>query len=92
MKKNEKVRIEIRFDEIKDKDLIDFIDNNGSTRAGFIKQVLKTYKNQMEIMIPNTIDSSKIIKGDEQANKSTQKKKKKLSKINDTSFSTKDFD
>lgn len=45
---DEKIRIELRFDPVKDKDIIGFIDENGSTRAGFIKQILKLYKNQFD--------------------------------------------
>ncbi len=59
---NEKIRIEIRFDPEKDKDIIDFIDENGSTRAGFIKQVLKMYKNESDKMLvapKNEIEESK---------------------------------
>jgi len=44
----DEIRIELRFDHEKDKDIIDFIDENGSTRAGFIKNILKLYKNQLD--------------------------------------------
>lgn len=88
MTKNKKTRIEIRFDEIEDKDMIDFIDNNGSTRAGFIKQVLKMYKNQMETTMPDTVNNNKTENNDE-ANKKQEKEKPQ--KINDVSFSSKDL-
>lgn len=42
-----KERIEIQLDTIKDADLISFIDKNGTTRAGFIKNVLRHYMNTM---------------------------------------------
>lgn len=43
-----KVRIEIQLDPEKDEELIQFIDDNGSTRAGFIKFVLRHYMNTIE--------------------------------------------
>lgn len=88
MTKNKKTRIEIRFDEIEDKDMIDFIDNNGSTRAGFIKQVLKMYKNQMETTMPDTVNNNKTENNDEADKK---QEKEKPQKINDVSFSSKDL-
>lgn len=48
MSKKNEVRMEIRYDKEKDKEMIDFIDTYGSTRAGFIKQVLKLYKTQVQ--------------------------------------------
>lgn len=92
LKNNEKVRIEIRFDAVDDKDMIDFIDNNGSTRAGFIKQVLKMYKNKTETMIPATSDIQNSLKNNDDKISSTQEKRKKLSTLSDTSFSSKDFE
>lgn len=89
MQMSKKVRIEIRFDEVDDKDMIDFIDKFGSTRAGFIKQVLKVYKSNMENMKASTPDDI-----EPEVNKKTITKnndKKKLSTKNDISFSSKDF-
>ena len=45
----DEIRIELRFDPEKDKDIIDFIDENGSTRAGFIKNILKLCENQLDM-------------------------------------------
>lgn len=56
---NKKVRIELQYDPEKDKDIIDFIDENGSTRAGFIKQVLKMYKNQFNIPLQVSDETKK---------------------------------
>lgn len=89
---SKKVRIELRFDEVKDKELIDFIDEYGSTRAGFIKQVLKMYKNQFDetnsskftaLQQSNAVEKS--------SSNNTGKKKRKPSSINEISFSSKDF-
>ena len=88
MKRNKKVRIEIRFDEVEDKEMIRFIDENGSTRAGFIKQILKMYKNQSDKMTINTFSEQKseTIKSD-----NPKKERKSLSNVNDISFSSKDL-
>lgn len=85
MTKNKKIRIELRFDEIEDKEIIEFIDKYGSTRAGFIKQVLKVYKNQFENI---THEPIKNIENDISVEKKTPKKPK----INDISFSSKNTD
>jgi len=80
---SKKVRIEIRLDENKDRDMIEFIDKFGSTRAGFIKQVLKMYKNEME--------TQQITKNYNKTINSSNEKKINTRKINDVSFSSKDF-
>lgn len=74
---NKKVRIELQYDPIKDKDIIDFIDRNGSTRAGFIKSLVLQYKNAMEsnsIAYKETTTTS-------QENLNTNKPKKTAKKI-----------
>ena len=43
-----KERIEIQLDTDKDADLLQFIDENGTTRAGFIKFVVRHYMNSFE--------------------------------------------
>ena len=84
---NKKVRIEIRFDEEKDKEMIDFIDEYGSTRAGFIKQVLKMYKSQVEESKHAAFNN---VPKKELEKEKSKKKKKKLPVI-DISYSSKDF-
>lgn len=90
---SKKVRIELRFDEVKDKEMINFIDEYGSTRAGFIKQVLKMYKNQVdETNSPKFTayqQSNTVEKNPD--NNNTERKKRKPSSINDISFSSKDL-
>lgn len=76
MAKDEKVRIETRFDAIKDKEIIDFIDNNGSTRAGFIKQIIKMYKNQIEGVTP--LKTQKPTKLKKETEITIQKRKENL--------------
>jgi len=87
MSSNKKERIEIRFDPIKDKDMIEFIDNNGSTRAGFIKQVLIMYKNQIENTAINNSSFNNDNTEDRNNNNEPKKKKANLG----TAFSSKDF-
>lgn len=87
---SKKVRIEIRLDEVEDKEMIDFIDKYGSTRAGFIKQVLKVYKNQLEDV--SSIPTTKRSVEAETENKNTSNSnRKKISTNNDISFSSKDM-
>lgn len=47
-KKDDVVRIELRYDAVKDAEILNFIDTYGNTRAGFIKNVLVFYKNEFE--------------------------------------------
>lgn len=89
MTENKKLRIEIRYDEITDKDMIDFIDKNGSTRAGFIKQVLLMYKNQIESMTLTTFNSPVSETKEEKKNLEEKKSKRK---INDISYSSNDLE
>ena len=55
---DEKIRIELRFDPEKDKDILNFIDEHGSTRPDFIKQVLKLYKYQFNIGLTSSKNES----------------------------------
>lgn len=82
---DKKVRIEIRYDEEKDKDMIDFIDEYGSTRAGFIKQVLRLYKHKIEgsganSKTPEHVVEETISTQDKRKNKKSKRKKKKKGK------------
>lgn len=88
MNMSKKVRIEIRFDEVEDKEMIDFIDKYGSTRAGFIKQALKVYKKQIEGSIP-TVDKETV--DEPKKEKEYNSKRKKLTTKNDIAFSSKDI-
>jgi len=84
MSNKNKLRIEIRLDKTDDKELIDFIDKNASTRAGFLKHILIMYKNKMESMQFNENEQAKEV--------DSEKDHKKLKRINDVSFSSNDFD
>ena len=55
---DEKIRIELRFDPEKDKDILNFIDEHGSTRPDFIKQVLKLYKHQFDMELTSSKNES----------------------------------
>ncbi|WP_394463967.1 hypothetical protein [Thalassobacillus sp. B23F22_16] len=93
MTKKKMERIELRYDPEKDKDMLDFIDNNGSTRAGFIKHVLKMYKNQMETMIKMPDDSQKAAESNNEEEKNSfGKRRRKPSNLGNASFSSKDFE
>lgn len=78
-----KERIEIQLDQKKDAKLIQFIDENGTTRAGFIKFVLRHYMNSLQG------DNLITIKGEEEETNSNLKNKK-VPKLGQ-SFSSKDF-
>lgn len=83
MAKKDQIRIEIRYDKVRDKEMIDFIDKYGSTRAGFIKQALNIYKTQVESSgTQNTNDLTNT-----PAKDNTKKKKPILG----DSFSSKDL-
>lgn len=91
---NKKVRIELRYDPIKDKDVIEFIDRYGSTRAGFIKNIIKIYKNKIESQnskhMNNNLESAIRTKNgkEKQKNKKREKKQPFLGQA----FSSKDFE
>ena len=90
MSKKNEVRMEIRYHKEKDKEMIDFIDTYGSTRAGFIKQVLKLYKTQVQAsnMASMPLPGEENQTHDKFASKKTSKKKPRLGE----SFSSKKFD
>ena len=84
MSNGKKVRIELRFDEIEDRDLLSFIDTNGSTRAGFIKQVIMMYKNQTLAGTP----TGSVPEQQETAVQINEPSKKKKRKPTDIGFSS----
>lgn len=86
---NKKVRIELQYDPIKDKDTINFIDKNGSTRAGFIKSLILQYKNAMEDNTVSHIKNTPIIQERKNSNQ-PQKTGKKIPKLGQ-SYSSKDL-
>jgi len=92
MSKKNEVRMEIRYDKEKDKEMIDFIDTYGSTRAGFIKQVLKLYKTQVQASnmasMPLPGEGNRKQTHDKLSSKKTNRKKPRLGE----SFSSKKFD
>lgn len=88
MTKHKKERIEIQLDPLKDAELIQFIDENGSTRAGFIKFVLRHYMNSFQVdNKPSTFQQSKT---DNTISNQVDKQKKKAPKLGQ-SFSSNDF-
>jgi len=82
-----KERIEIQLDPEKDADLIHFIDENGTTRAGFIKFVLRHYMNTIKGSNPSL--SSREEKQPHLT--SAEPKSKKLAPKLGQAFSSKDF-
>jgi hypothetical protein len=87
---SEKIRIELRYDAIKDKDIIDFIDRNGSTRAGFIKSLVLQYKNSIESNRTPFQDSQPYLDQEKSSPKKQEKTERKIPKLGQ-SFSSNDF-
>lgn len=90
-----KERIEIQLDQEKDKKLLQFIDENGSTRAGFIKFVLRHYMNtikgnQVSNLSPPEEQQKDDLKN-ESDSKNEQSKKRKAPKLG-SSISSNDFE
>ncbi|HLQ84378.1 MAG TPA: hypothetical protein VK121_11130 [Pseudogracilibacillus sp.] len=85
MVKKKKERIELQFEPEKDADLLKFIDDNGTTRAGFIKHTLRHYMNSLQ-----GINSAPQLKQETKTQSSTSKPKKKAPKLGN-SFSSNDF-
>lgn len=81
----------MRLDPEQDKDIIEFIDSYGSTRAGFIKQVLRIYRKQIE-----SGEKSEKQKEEIEPSINEQKKIKETPKakpaIKEIAFNSKDFD
>lgn len=49
---SKKKRLELRFDPIKDKDVVHFLENEVDNQAGFIKQLVRDYvrfNNQLQV-------------------------------------------
>jgi len=90
-----KERIELQLDQEKDKKLIQFIDENGSTRAGFIKFVLRHYMNTIKGDQSSNSAPSEEHKEKDQKNESDSKneqpKKRKAPKLGG-SISSNDFE
>lgn len=95
MPQKKKPRVELRFDPEKEGDLLDFIDKNGTTRAGFIKFVIRHYMNAMETRNhqpqSEPTKSEPIKEIQKEKTKSQATRKKQLPKLGN-SFSTKDFE
>lgn len=85
-----KVRIELRYDPVADKDIIDFLDKYGSTRAGFIKSIINIYKNQIEEKSVAPELETKKIEETQRSEKNNKKEKKRP--ILGEAFSSKDFE
>lgn len=97
-----KKRIEVRFDEEKDADVIQYIEENGYSYAGFLKMVAKEHvrkhhvlsnENSPETKVKNTNEEKtveKLPKPDDNSN--TDKKIKKRLPIGLNAISSKDLD
>lgn len=90
MAKKKKERIELQLDPEKDADLLQFIDDNGTTRAGYIKFVLRHYMNSLQGVNPPTTPK-KESKPNHSSSSKTKKPKKKVPKLGQ-SFSSNDFE
>jgi|SRR5699024_9450689 len=94
-KKKERIELQFNLNSEVEKELLDFIDQNGTTRAGFIKSVVRQYMNTIQSLGQNTTPSpnmkpekSKQIASKKNKQESSKKKMPKLG----TSFSSKDLD
>lgn len=89
--------MELQFNMEKEADLLQFIDDNGTTRAGFIKSVVRQYMNAMQTMGQQEMvqQSKEKSPNKENTQKPTtskdKKEKKKIPKLG-ASFSSNDFD
>ena len=91
--------MELQFNMEKEADLLQFIDENGTTRAGFIKSVVRQYMNAMQSVgqqniVQQSAEKDKF-KGRKQSKQlppnEDKKEKKKVPKLG-ASFSSNDFD
>jgi len=82
-KKKERVELQFNLSNQAEKELIEFIDQNGSTRAGFIKSVIRQYMNTMQSMRLTG-------HAEQQSPTETKPKKKRLSNLGQ-SYSSKDM-
>lgn len=85
-KKKERVELQFNLSSETEKELLDFIDQNGTTRAGFIKSIVRQYMNTIRGMGKNA-PSEPI----QQPQTSKRKEKRKVPKLG-SSFSSKDFE
>lgn len=95
MAEKKKVRTEIQFhaENQKDQELLAFIDENGTTRAGFIKQVLFHYMNTFKSQEDGeNISLPKMEPSAPKSKTQNTKSKKKLPNLNGSSFSSNDLD
>jgi len=93
--KKERVELQFNMDNKAEQEIIDFIDQNGTTRAGFIKSVIRQYMNTMQSLGQHTTPTP-----DPEPKKETQyapkeakqeNSKKKIPKLG-ASFSSKDLE
>ena len=78
----------MRFDREKEGDLLDFIDDNGTTRAGYIKFIIRHYMNSMQTSGQQS-PTVPVNKTEKEEPKPSQKKR--LPTLGG-SFSSKDFE
>lgn len=82
-KKKERVELQFNMDNPKERELLEYIDLNGHTRAGFIKSIIKQHINNPQPYIQTNNKP-------EQKNSSNHQKRR-LPNLG-TSYSTKDFE
>lgn len=83
-KKKERVELQFNLENEAEKELIEFIDQNGTTRAGFIKSVIRQYMNTMQSLVHQNLTTQK-------PNKTKPTTKKQIPKLGQ-SFSSNDFE
>jgi len=84
--KKERVELQFNMNNEAEKEIIDFVDNNGTTRAGFIKSIIRQYMNAMQSLEQNVTQQAK--KENPVPKKPSKRKIPKLG----SSFSSKDFE
>lgn len=84
----ERVELQFNMSNEAEKELINFIDQNGTTRAGFIKSVVRQYMNTMQSLMQNSASQNT----EPNKKQTTSKRSKKKISTSGSSFSSKDFD
>lgn len=87
-KKKERVELQFNLENESEKELLNFIDQNGTTRAGFIKSIVRQYMNTIQ-----SISSQEVVQQPKKkrSQKKKEEQKKTMPKLG-SSFSSKDFE
>lgn len=91
--KKERVELQFNMESEAEKELLEFIDQNGTTRAGFIKSAVRQYMNAMQSLSQNVTSTTKQGRKNKSVPKNNKQKQttKKVPKLG-SSFSSKDFE